>query len=51
MIASLAQGNGASESPSISSIGRHIAFDSVADNLAPGDTNRARDIFVRDMGN
>jgi len=28
--------------------GRHVAFESVSDNLVPGDTNDACDIFVRD---
>jgi len=42
------QGNGHSENPSISSDGRFVAFDSVASNLVPGDTNSAPDIFVND---
>jgi hypothetical protein len=28
--------------------GRYVAFDSAADNLVPGDTNGARDVFVKD---
>jgi Tol biopolymer transport system component len=36
-----------SYSPSISSDGRYVAFDSSTD-LVPGDTNGMRDIFVRD---
>ncbi|MEG4404587.1 calcium-binding protein [Microcoleus sp. MON2_D5] len=35
-------------SPSISPDGRFVAFESYATNLVPGDTNRSRDIFVRD---
>ena len=42
------QGNGNSERPSISMSGRFVAFDSLANNLVPGDTNIASDIFVRD---
>jgi Tol biopolymer transport system component len=34
--------------PSISADGRYVAFDSSADNLVPGDTNNATDIFVHD---
>lgn len=41
--------NGDSSSASISADGRFIAFSSDASNLVPGDTNNARDIFVRDM--
>ena len=43
------QSNGNSYNPSINSNGRYIAFDSVADNLVPLDTNRCSDIFIRDM--
>jgi Ca2+-binding RTX toxin-like protein len=43
-------GNGFSYSPSISADGRFVAFYSDASNLVPGDdTNRSRDIFVRDL--
>lgn len=35
--------------PSISADGRYVAFSSFADNLVPGDTNGASDIFVRDL--
>jgi len=42
------QGNGNSTHGTISSCGRWIAFDSLADNLVPGDTNGAGDVFVRD---
>jgi len=34
--------------PAISADGRYVAFPSDADNLVPGDTNRAVDVFVRD---
>ncbi len=44
------QGNGDSDSLSISANGRSIAFASNADNLVPGDTNGFRDIFVRELG-
>jgi Tol biopolymer transport system component len=35
----------------MSADGRFVAFDSLADNLAPGDTNAINDIFVRDRLN
>jgi Tol biopolymer transport system component len=44
------QGNGNSFFPSISADGRFVAFYSDANNLVPGDTNYARDIFVHDRG-
>jgi Tol biopolymer transport system component len=37
--------------PSISADGRFVAFVSLASNLAPGDTNRRDDVFVRDLRN
>jgi Tol biopolymer transport system component len=40
--------NGDSRRPSISADGRYVAFESWASNLVPGDTNKRRDIFVRD---
>ena len=40
--------NGESYTPSISADGRYVAFRSAASNLAPGDTNRAIDVFVHD---
>ena len=44
-----AQGNGITQSePSISADGRHVAFESYASNLVPGDTNDAYDVFVHD---
>lgn len=42
------QANGASEALAISGNGRFVAFESSADNLVPGDTNGARDVFLRD---
>ena len=43
-----AQGDGYSYIASISSDGRYVAFQSVADNLVAGDTNGQMDVFVRD---
>ncbi len=43
------QGNNYSAAPSISADGRYVAFASDASNLVPDDTNRASDIFVRDL--
>ena len=43
------QANNASLDPSISGNGRLVAFDSYATNLLPGDTNGARDIFLKDV--
>ena len=40
--------NGNSDYPSISSNGRFIAFQSVATNLVPNDTNGFQDVFVHD---
>ncbi|WP_354147707.1 HYR domain-containing protein [Arthrobacter sp. 754] len=34
--------------PAISSDGRYVAFNSLANNLVPGDTNGTKDVFVRD---
>ncbi len=42
------QGNGNSLRPSITPGGRFVAFESLATNLAGGDTNGSSDIFVRD---
>jgi Tol biopolymer transport system component len=42
------QGDGYSKAPSISADGRYVAFESVASDLVPGDTNGVLDIFVRD---
>jgi Tol biopolymer transport system component len=41
--------DGPSSHPAISSDGRYVAFDSIADNLVTGDTNHAWDVFVRDL--
>ena len=38
-----------STDPAISPDGRYVAFTSSADNLVPGDANRAQDVFVRDL--
>ena len=43
------QGNLTSQSPSISSDGRFVAFWSDSSNLVPGDTNDDADVFVRDL--
>jgi Tol biopolymer transport system component len=42
------QANSESSSPSISSDGRYVAFESEASNLVDGDSNRKSDIFVHD---
>jgi Tol biopolymer transport system component len=41
--------NGRSRNPSLSGDGRYVVFSSFADNLVPGDTNNAEDIFLRDL--
>ncbi|NPV58246.1 MAG: hypothetical protein HPY75_01120 [Actinobacteria bacterium] len=43
------EGNAFSGSPSISSDGRYVAFESLATNLVPGDTNGQRDVFRKDL--
>ena len=43
------QGNNTSSSPEISVNGRYVVFASPATNLVDGDTNEARDVFVRDL--
>jgi len=40
--------DGGSDSPSISAGGRFVAFTSRATNLVAGETNGARDVFIRD---
>ncbi|MBI1853354.1 MAG: PD40 domain-containing protein, partial [Planctomycetes bacterium] len=40
---------GSSDTPSISSDGRFVAFASAAYELVPGDTNAKYDVFVRDL--
>jgi Ca2+-binding RTX toxin-like protein len=42
------QGNSNFFGASISADGRFVAFESLASNIVPGDTNSNRDIFVRD---
>ncbi|HEY7050310.1 MAG TPA: carboxypeptidase regulatory-like domain-containing protein [Jatrophihabitantaceae bacterium] len=41
-------GDGNSLQPSITPDGRYVAFESLASNLVPGDTNSIKDVFVRD---
>jgi hypothetical protein len=43
-----AQANGFSGDPYASANGRWVAFNSIASNLVPGDTNGVSDVFVRD---
>ncbi len=43
-----AQADSESYAPAISADGRYVAFESVADNLVPGDTNVWGDYFVHD---
>lgn len=43
------EANGHSERASLSADGRLVAFESSATNLVQGDTNGARDVFVRDL--
>jgi Tol biopolymer transport system component len=40
---------GGGHHPSISGDGRLVGFDSYSDNLVPGDTNDASDVFVHDL--
>ena len=42
-------GNGPSLYPSLSRDGRHVAFESQADNLVAGDANGRKDILVKDL--
>ncbi len=44
-------GNGLSFEPAMGGDGRYVAFTSHATNLATGDTNKASDVFVRDLQN
>jgi Tol biopolymer transport system component len=44
-------GNSVSSEPAISPDGRFVVFTSSADDLKPGDTNRASDVFLRDLQN
>ena len=41
--------DGISSEPAISSDGRFVVFSGAADNLVPGDTNNAPDVFVRSL--
>ncbi|MER7407452.1 hypothetical protein ABT373_34495 [Streptomyces sp. NPDC000070] len=43
------KGNGASAYPVVSADGGHVAFLSWATNLAPGDTDGAADVYVKDL--
>ena len=43
------QANSTCLDPEISPAGRLVSFQSNADNLVPGDTNRLTDVFVRDL--
>jgi Ca2+-binding RTX toxin-like protein len=43
------QGNGRSNNAQISADGRTVLFDSEASNLVAGDSNGAKDIFVKDL--
>lgn len=43
------QGNAGSFAPSISADGRYVAFASRGANLVPADSNKASDVFVRDL--
>lgn len=43
------QGNDISRDPAISYDGRFIAFESLASNLVPGDSNSTWDVFVHDL--
>jgi Tol biopolymer transport system component len=45
----VAGGNGVSTHPVLDATGRFAAFDSSAANLLSGDTNNARDVFLRDL--
>lgn len=42
------QANSSSFPSSISENGRYVVFESFADNLVPGDTNKTNDVFVHD---
>jgi RHS repeat-associated protein len=47
--AGTASANGRSFNPVLSADGRFVAFESEASDLVAGDTNRAQDVFVRDL--
>ena len=42
------QGDGSSNTPALSADGRFVAFESLATNLVPGDTNDRGDVFLHD---
>jgi len=42
-------GNGASTNPTVTDDGRYVAFETLASNLAPGDTNGVSDVLEADM--
>jgi hypothetical protein len=42
-------GNGASANPSVSDDGKYVAYETLADNLASGDTNGVSDILEADL--
>jgi Tol biopolymer transport system component len=44
-----APGDNLSTEPSLSADGRYVVFTSSADNLVAGDTNKASDVFLRDL--
>jgi len=44
-----AEATGGSAWPEISADGRYVAFESLADNLVPDDSNGLRDVFVHDL--
>ncbi|WP_230532619.1 hypothetical protein [Microvirga roseola] len=43
------EGDGDSLEPTISADGRYVVFSSLANNLVPGDTNSAYDLFMKDL--
>jgi Tol biopolymer transport system component len=43
------QANGTCADPAISANGRYVAFNSLANNLVPDDTNNVRDVFLKDL--
>lgn len=45
-----AEESGESFAPSVSSDGSYVGFLSCSNNIAPGDTNRTRDVFLRHRG-
>jgi Tol biopolymer transport system component len=50
LASSTANGASVTSAQCVSSDGRFVAFASEADNLVANDTNRVRDVFVRDLG-